>query len=114
MGFTNHYPQFIKWYAQAATPLTQLISGEYAGKKKDPINWNPECKQDLLLLKEPCSQMPVLTYAVYSWPFWLHIDANKIGLGAVFYQDDDDGKRRVVDFVTIPCLILRNDNQPIN
>ena len=44
--------------------------------------------------------MTVLAYVDYSQPFQLHADAIEIGLGAVLYQDDDDGKRRVVVFAS--------------
>ena len=80
--------------------MHQLISDENAGKKKDPINWNPECEHSFLKLKELFSWMPVLAYVDYFQPFQLHTDASKIGLGAVLYQDDDDGKRRVVVFAS--------------
>ena len=46
------------------------------------------------------NQTPVLAYADYSQPFQLHTDASKRGLGAVLYQDDDDGERRVVASVS--------------
>ena len=36
LGFTNHYCQFVKWYAHTASPLNQEISGENVDKKKDP------------------------------------------------------------------------------
>ena len=80
--------------------MNQLISGYNAGKQKDPVNWNPECEHAFLMLKDLCSRMPVLAYADYSRPFQLHTDASKIGLGAVLYQDDDSGKRRVVAFAS--------------
>ena len=44
---------------------------------------------------------PVLAYANYSQPFQLHTDASEIGLDAVLFQDDEDGKRRVVAFASL-------------
>ena len=42
--------------------------------------------------------MPVLAYANYYWPFQLQTDASEIGLSAVLYHNNDDGKRRVIAF----------------
>ena len=102
LGFTNHYHWLIK-YVHIAWPLNQLISGENAGMKREPVNWNPAGKQAFLQLKDICSKMPVLAYANFSQPFWLHTDASEVGLGAVLYQNDNNGKRRVVAFAN-HCL----------
>ena len=40
--------------------------------------------------------MPVLAYADYQKPFKVHTDDSESGLGAVLYQDQEDGTTRVV------------------
>ena len=72
LGFCNYYRKFIKGYAQVA--------------------FNK--------LKEICSDTPILAYADYSKCFKVHTDASEQGLGAVLYQDQDDGTTRVIAYVS--------------
>ena len=51
-------------------------------------------------LKEHCCTTPVLAYANYKKPFRLHTDASDLGLGAVLYQQDGDGKNRVIAYAS--------------
>ena len=51
-------------------------------------------------LKKLCSECPVLAYADYSKPFVLHTDASTLGLGAVLYQKQADGKERVIAYAS--------------
>ena len=51
-------------------------------------------------LKKLCSECPVLAYADYSKPFVLHTDASTVGLGAVLYQKQEDGKDRVIAYAS--------------
>ena len=42
----------------------------------------------------------MLAYADYKKKFILHSDASGLGLGAVLYQLDQDGKKRVIAYVS--------------
>ena len=42
----------------------------------------------------------MLAYADYTKPFWVHTDASELGLGAVLYQEQDDGTTRVIAFAS--------------
>ena len=46
------------------------------------------------VLKQLCSQTPVLAYTNHRRPFALHTDASEKGLG--FYQKQDDGTDHVI------------------
>ena len=92
LGFTNQYRKFIPKYAQKAAPLNELISGENSKKKKKPAEWNEKAQKAFEELKELCCLAPFLAYANYEKIFKIHTDASDLGLGAVLYQEDENGK----------------------
>ena len=100
LGFCNYYRKFIKHYAQVAKPLYQLVSRDNAKAKKKEVEWSKECEEAFLKLKEICSNMTILAYADYQRPFKVHTDASESGLGAVLYQNQEDGTTRVVAYAS--------------
>ena len=100
LGFCNYYQKFIKNYAQVAKPLYQLVSRDNAKAKRKEVEWSKECEEAFLKLKEICSNTPILAYADYQRPFKVHTDASESGLGAVLYQDQEDGTTRVVAYAS--------------
>ena len=100
LGFCNYYQKFIEHYVRVAKPLYQLISGDNAKAKRKEVEWSKECEEAFLKLKEFCSNTPMLAYADYQKPFKVHTDASESGLGAVLYQDQEDGTTRVVAYAS--------------
>ena len=100
LGFTNQYRKFIPKYAHVAGPLNGLISGDNSKKKKREVQWTSECQEAFETLKEHCCTTPVLAYADYKRPFRLHTDASDLGLGAVLYQQDENGKNKVIAYAS--------------
>ena len=100
LGFCNYYRKFIWDYAKISRILYKQISGENARKKGNKINWTLECQEAFSKLKTVCSETPVLAYADYTKPFNMHTDASEHGLGAVLYQDQDNGTTRVIAFAS--------------
>ena len=100
LGFTNHYHRFIQSYAKVAWPLNALISGDNANHKKSLVKWNPECQQAFDQLKDLCTKTLILAYADYKKPFQLQTDASNLVLGAVLYQNDDNGRQRVIAYAS--------------
>ena len=100
LGLTNYYRRFLKGYAKIVRPLTNLISGENADKKKALVVWTPECQEAFEQLKKLCTEAPVLAYPYFTKPFKLHIDACDRGLGAILYQDQPDGKEKPISFAS--------------
>ena len=98
LGFCNYYCKFIHRYAQIAKPLYKLISGDQAKTKQAKLSWDEQCKQAFKALKDIYSCTPVLAYADHTKPFQVHTDASELGLGAVLYQEQDDGTTRVIAF----------------
>ena len=64
------------------------------------INWTTEHAECFDILKQACTDTPVLAYVDYSKPFKVHTDASEIGLGAILYQEQDDGMTRVIVFTS--------------
>ena len=83
-----------------AKPLYQLLTGENAKKKTNEVEWTEQCEQAFNKLKNICSDTPVLAYADYSKCFKVHTDTSEQGLGAVLYQDQDDGTTRVIAYAS--------------
>ena len=100
LGLTNYYWRFLKGYAKIAKPLTTLISGENADKKKALVVWTSECQEAFEQLKKLCTEAPVLAYPDFTKPFKLHIDACNRGLGAILYQEQADGKEKPISFAS--------------
>ena len=77
-----------------------MITGDNAKKKTNEVEWTNTCEQAFGQLKEICSETPVLAYADYTKVFKIQTDASKKGLGAVLYQDQDDGTTRVIAYAS--------------
>ena len=43
LGFVNYYRKFIKDYSKIAKPLYNLISGENAKRRTNPVEWDRSC-----------------------------------------------------------------------
>ena len=109
LGFSNYYHKFIHRYAQIAKPLYRFISGDQAKTKQAKLFWDEKCEQAFKALKDICSRIPVLAYADYTKPFQVHTDASQLGLGAVLYQEQDDGTTRVIAFAS--CSLSNSEQR---
>ena len=99
LGFVNYYRKFIKDYSKIARPLYDLVSGNNAKKKTNPVEWSDAAEEAFQTLINKCTNAPILAYADFCLPFELHIDASGIGLGAVLYQTQE-GKKRVIAYAS--------------
>ena len=80
--------------------MNKLISGDNAKKKHSKVDWTDECQTAFDLLKETCTNTPILAYANYKKPFCLNTDASERGLGAILYQQQDDETFRVIAYAS--------------
>ena len=91
IGLVGHYRHFIKGFANIATPLYDLTSGENKDKKLEHLDLPPEAHEAFDRLKAACLQAPILSFPNFSKPFLLETDASGKGLGAVLSQKQSDG-----------------------
>ena len=91
LGFMNYYRKSFYRYAHIARPLTKLISGHNAKKKRMKIIWDDACEEASQKLKELCSDTLCLAYADYKRELKLYTDVSKSGLGGVLAQRKDHG-----------------------
>ena len=96
----NYYRKFIEHFVQIAKPLYKQILGDNAKLKSHVLEWTQEHEDCFQNLKNACCTTPVLAYADYLKPFILHTDALKLGLRAVLYQVQDDGKKHPIAFAS--------------
>ena len=95
LSLCNYYQKFIRYYAKVAKCLYKLISGENLKKKNNAIKWDDDCELAFKQLKKLCPEAPILAYTDYTKQFKVHMGTSKDGLGAVLYQEQDDGRDRV-------------------
>ena len=102
-GFVGYYRKFIPNFSKIARPLNDLLDGKVNSKranKKQFIEWGSKQQEAFDTLKEALMSTPVLGYPNYEKPFILHTDASLEGLGAVLYQEDDKGIKRVISYAS--------------
>ena len=80
LGMANYYRRFIKNFAEIARPLHALSTA------KAQFQWNCDCQQAWLTIKELLTSAPVLALPDPSRPFILHVDASNYAIGAVLSQ----------------------------
>ncbi len=98
LGFTGYYRRFIKNDSHIAKPLHELVADVEACRAE--YEWSEACQEAFDMLKARCVEAPILAYPNFDKPFIVHTDASGIGLGAILYQADDDGRERVIAYTS--------------
>jgi hypothetical protein len=94
LGLASYYRKFVKDFAKISSPLTQLT------KSSVDFHWGDAQQEAFQKLKDVLTSTPILKLPDNSKPFILHTDASNIALGVVLEQLDDDGKQRVVAYLS--------------
>ena len=94
LGLTGYYRQHIKDYAKIAQPLTALT------RSHSRFLWTEEHQQAFEKLKQCLITAPILAYPRPGVPYRLYTDASEYACGAVLSQVDENGKERVVQYLS--------------
>jgi RNase H-like domain found in reverse transcriptase/Reverse transcriptase (RNA-dependent DNA polymerase) len=92
LGMLGYQHPFIPGFAHLARPITQLL------KKEKKFEWTYECTEALDKLIKIVSSDPVLQRLNYEKPFTLEVDTSQYAMGAILYQENDEGKLRPVGY----------------
>ena len=117
LGLLGYYRKYIPGFAKTAKPLTDLLridtlkKLDYNQRKQTRNNvrggqlpsntqilWQDVHQDSLELLIHALTSPPILAYPDFTRQFILHTDASKGGLGAVLYQEDEQGILRVIGY----------------
>jgi len=94
LGLAMYYRRFMKGFARIAAPMNELL-------RKDRIfNWTIEQEVAFRALKQRLTSAPVLVRPDWNKRFYLFTDASSIGLGAILFQQDDQGRERVICYAS--------------
>lgn len=91
-GLINWLREFIRDFATVTAPLTDLLS------PAKPFRWSvthQHCFEEIKIRFQECPQLARHDPLGH---LYLQTDASELGIGAVLYQINDDGERRIIDF----------------
>nr|XP_033964458.1 uncharacterized protein LOC117465610 [Pseudochaenichthys georgianus] len=97
LGMVGYYRGFCQNFSTVVAPLTSLLS------PKVKFEWSPQCQQAFEAAKTVLCSAPVLAAPQMDQPFILHVDASKVGAGAVLAQVDESGSECPVSFFSKKC-----------
>jgi hypothetical protein len=90
LGFCNYCRKFIPNWTKYSKPLIELT------KKDVPFEWTTERKEAFKQIKEAFTKEPVLQMFNANKPSRVETDASDYGLGAVLYQENENGEWRPI------------------
>ena len=94
LGLVNFYHRFVPGISTILHPLNQLL------RKDAEWNWSAERIAAFDRIKQLIAAAPVLAHYDLSKPLILESDASPVGLGACLLQEESDGSRISVHFLS--------------
>ena len=109
LGMVGQFRRFIEGYASIAKPLFKGL--EKSDKTQDTnvkgqlssntqIELGEEQLKAIQKIVETITTQPILSYPNFEEPFYIHVDASEKGLGAILFQDDEEGKPHVIAYAS--------------
>jgi hypothetical protein len=94
LGVCGWYSQFVLHYAEITAPLTGLLAN---GTK---WRWSEIEQEAFRMLKESLVSAPRLCTPLPGRPFNLQTDASEVGVGAVLFQREESGDRKIISYAS--------------
>jgi hypothetical protein len=94
LGLTSYYRAWIPKYTEIVHPLSRML------KKDTRFRWTQECTDAFELLKLRLTTAPILAFPQFDKPMHLSTDASNVGVGAVLFQIDEEGRERVIYYAS--------------
>ncbi|XP_072182256.1 uncharacterized protein [Diadema setosum] len=94
LGMTGYYRKFCHNFADAATPLTNML------RKDSQFDWSDDCQVAFNRLKAMLASSPVLAAPNFDKQFILMVDASDTGGGGALVQMDDNGVDHPVTYMS--------------
>ncbi|XP_072174662.1 uncharacterized protein [Diadema setosum] len=94
LGMTGYYRKFCHNFADAATPLTNML------RKDSQFDWSDDCQVAFNRLKAMLASSPVLAAPNFDKQFILMVDASDTGGGGALMQKDNNGVDHPVAYMS--------------
>ncbi|XP_063240892.1 LOW QUALITY PROTEIN: uncharacterized protein LOC134541400 [Bacillus rossius redtenbacheri] len=94
MGLLNWLRSFVPDFATITAPMTDLLS------PKAKFRWTPAADNALRQVKYRFRNCHTLSRLKPDQPIFVQTDASQEGMGAMLYQVDGDGVRRVIEYAS--------------
>ena len=88
-GCLTALKRFISKLAENCLPFFDLLKG---AKNKKEINWTPECKQAIEIIKDYLADSPVLSKYNPRKPLYLYLSSEPLVVGAALIREEGDTK----------------------
>ena len=93
LGFSGYLRDYIPLYAKISAPLERIKN-----LKQLDGSWGEEQEISFRMLKDVLSNAPILSNPCWDLPMKIATDASQLGIGAVLYQEEAEGKIRYIGF----------------
>ena len=97
LGMTGYYRRFIPNYGEVTHNLYKQLRKKDKDKKLK-LQWDEQCEQAFLKLKEAMMSHTILAYPDYTRPFILDTDCSKMACGGVLSQVNEANDERPIAY----------------
>lgn len=97
VGLASYFRRFVQNFAVIVRPLTDLL------KQDVKFTWDKEQINAFETIKRKLTEKPVLALYKPGAKVEVHTDASSVGVGAILYQQQDNGEYKPISFYSRKC-----------